>query len=288
MALNIGKKMVYLLALSSFTLATWGIALFFTPVVTPIMDSSGRSVGGTGPFLLGGVALLTANQETYQRYAKMEAWFKDAKDGSPSPIGIAVNRYQSGREKMQKIESQVVATEKYYFDELEFLKSKASEKEPAKNITLKNGQPVRLTAKFIPLQFEELKDIDGNTFENLNTLGKKIDDLDNRIRAMQKVLDDTSKENKKLVDIQADQTQKDAEGKNNILGPDGKPIILVKGLQTKIEEEKAKRQRFAEEFDAIEQAYVNLTLEHFDLTKRRSELDIRFTELRNRGLVNLP
>jgi len=286
MALNIGKKMVYLLALSSFTLATWGIALFFTPVVTPIMFS-GRSVGGTGPFLLGGVALLTVNQETYQRYAKMEAWFKDAKDGSPSPIGIAVNRYQSGREKMQKLESQVVATEKYYFDELEYLKNKASEKEPAKNITLKNGQPVRLTAKYVPLQFEELKDIDGNTFENLNALGKKIDDLDNEIRAMQKVLDDTSKENKKLVDIQADHLQKDADGKT-VLGPDGKPIILVKGLQTKIEEEKAKRQRFAEEFDAIEQAYVNLTLEHFDLTKRRSELDIRFNELRNRGLVTLP
>jgi len=118
-------------------------------------------------------------------------------------------------------------------------------------------------------------------------LEKKIDDLDNEIRAMQKVLDDTSKENKKLVDIQADHLQKDADGKT-VLGPDGKPIILVKGLQTKIEEEKAKRQRFAEEFDAIEQAYVNLTLEHFDLTKRRSELDIRFTELRNRGLVTLP
>jgi hypothetical protein len=188
---------------------------------------------------------------------------------------------------MQKLESQVVATEKYYFDELEYLKNKASEKEPAKNITLKNGQPVRLTAKYVPLQFEELKDIDGNTFENLNALGKKIDDLDNEIRAMQKVLDDTSKENKKLVDIQADHLQKDADGKT-VLGPDGKPIILVKGLQTKIEEEKAKRQRFAEEFDAIEQAYVNLTLEHFDLTKRRSELDIRFTELRNRGLVTLP
>ncbi|MFZ4609757.1 MAG: hypothetical protein DWI06_01930 [Planctomycetota bacterium] len=274
MALNIGKKMVYLLALSSFTLATWGIALFSNPVLTPVIGADGKPKDGSW-------------QEIDQRKAKMEAWFKDAKDGSPSPIGIAVNRYQSGREKMQKLESQVVATEKYYFDELEYLKNKASEKEPAKNITLKNGQPVRLTAKYVPLQFEELKDIDGNTFENLNALGKKIDDLDNEIRAMQKVLDDTSKENKKLVDIQADHLQKDADGKT-VLGPDGKPIILVKGLQTKIEEEKAKRQRFAEEFDAIEQAYVNLTLEHFDLTKRRSELDIRFTELRNRGLVTLP
>jgi len=274
MALNIGKKMVYLLALSSFTLATWGISLFSNPVLTPVIGADGKPKDGSW-------------QEIDQRKAKIEAWFKDAKDGSPSPIGIAVNRYQAGREKMQKLESQVVATEKYYFEQLEFLKSKASEKEPAKNITLKNGQPVRLTAKFIPLQFEELKDIDGNTFENLNALGKKIDDLDNEIRAMQKVLDDTSKENKKLVDIQADQTQKDADGKT-VLGPDGKPIILVKGLQTKIEEEKFKRQRFAEEFDAIEQAYVNLTLEHFDLTKRRSELDIRFNELRNSGLVTLP
>jgi hypothetical protein len=274
MALNIGKKMVYLLALSSFTLATWGIALFSNPVLTPVIGADGKPKDGSW-------------QEIDQRKAKMEAWFKDAKDGSPSPIGIAVNRYQSGRDKMQKLESQVVATEKYYFDELEYLKNKASEKEPAKNITLKNGQPVRLTAKYVPLQFEESKDIDGNTFENLNALGKKIDDLDNEIRAMQKVLDDTSKENKKLVDIQADHLQKDADGKT-VLGPDGKPIILVKGLQTKIEEEKAKRQRFAEEFDAIEQAYVNLTLEHFDLTKRRSELDIRFNELRNRGLVTLP
>ena len=274
MALNIGKKMVYLLALSSFTLATWGIALFSNPVLTPVIGADGKPKDGSW-------------QEIDQRKAKMEAWFKDAKDGSPSPVGIAVNRYQSGREKMQKLESQVVATEKYYFDELEYLKNKASEKEPAKNITLKNGQAVRLTAKYVPLQFEELKDIDGNTFENLNALGKKIDDLDNEIRAMQKVLDDTSKENKKLVDIQADHLQKDADGKT-VLGPDGKPIILVKGLQTKIEEEKAKRQRFAEEFDAIEQAYVNLTLEHFDLTKRRSELDIRFNELRNRGLVTLP
>ena len=274
MALNIGKKMVYLLALSSFTLATWGIALFSNPVLTPVIGADGKPKDGSW-------------QEIDQRKAKMEAWFKDAKDGSPSPVGIAVNRYQSGREKMQKLESQVVATEKYYFDELEYLKNKASEKEPAKNITLKNGQPVRLTAKYVPLQFEELKDIDGNTFENLNALGKKIDDLDNEIRAMQKVLDNTSKENKKLVDIQADHLQKDADGKT-VLGPDGKPIILVKGLQTKIEEEKAKRQRFAEEFDAIEQAYVNLTLEHFDLTKRRSELDIRFNELRNRGLVTLP
>ncbi|RLS22338.1 MAG: hypothetical protein DWH70_11995 [Planctomycetota bacterium] len=274
MALNIGKKMVYLLALSSFTLATWGISLFSNPVLTPVIGADGKPKDGSW-------------QEIDQRKAKIEAWFKDAKDGSPSPIGIAVNRYQSGREKMQKLESQVAVTEKYYFEQLEFLKSKASEKEPAKNITLKDGQPVRLTAKFIPLQFEELKDRDGNSFENLIALGKKIDDLDNEIRAMQKVLDDTSKENKKLVDIQADHIQKDADGKT-ILGPDGKPIILVKGLQTIIEEEKAKRQRFAEEFDAIEQAYVNLTIEHFDLAKRRSELDIRFNELRNSGLATLP
>ena len=274
MALNIGKKMVYLLALSSFTLATWGISLFSNPVLTPVIGADGKPKDGSW-------------QEIDQRKAKIEAWFKDAKDGSPSPIGIAVNRYQSGRDKMQKLESQVVATEKYYFDELEYLINKASEKEPAKNITLKNGQPVRLTAKFIPLQFEELKDLDGNTFENLNALGKKIEALDKEIRDMQKVLDDTSKENKKLVDLQADNFQKDADGKT-VMGPDGKPIILVKGLQTKIEEEKFKRQKFAEEFDAVEQAYVNLTLEHFDLTKRRSELDTRFTELRNRGLVTLP
>jgi hypothetical protein len=274
MALNIGKKMVYLLALSSFTLATWGISLFSNPLLTPVIGPDGKPKEGSW-------------QEIDQRKAKIEAWFKDAKDGSPSPIGIAVNRYQSGREKMQKLESQVAVTEKYYFDQLEFLKNKASEKEPAKSITLKDGQPVRLTAKFIPLQFEEIKDRDGNSFENLNALGKKIDDLDNEIRATQKVLDDTSKENKRLVDIQADHFQKDADGKT-VLGPDGKPVVLVKGLQTIIEEEKLKRKKFAEEFDAVEQAYVNLTLEHFDLTKRRSELDIRFNELRNSGLVTLP
>lgn len=275
MALNIGKKMVYLLALSSFTLATWGISLFFTPVLTPVIGADGKPKDGSW-------------QEIDQRKAKIDLWFKEAKDGSPSPIQIAANRYHAGRDKMQKLESQIVVSEKYYLEQLEILKSKASEKDPAKSITLKNGQPVRLTAKFIPLQFEEIKDIDGNTFENLSALGKKIDALDDEIRAMQKVLDATSKENKRLVDLQADQTQKDAKGENNILGPDGKPIILVKGLQTIIEEEKLKRQRFLEEFDAVEQAYVNLTIEHFDLTKRRTELDIRFRELRNSGLVTLP
>jgi|GEM_PF-294945 len=275
MALNIGKKMVYLLALSSFTLATWGISLFSNPVLTPVIGADGKPKDGSW-------------QEIDQRKAKIEAWFKDAKDGSPSPIGIAVNRYQSGRDKMQKLESQVAEAEKYYGDQLEFLKSKASLKDPAKNITLKDGQPVRLTAKFIPLQLEELKDIDGNSFENLNALEKKIEVLGNEISKMQEVLKVTSMKNKKLVDLQADQTQKDAKGENNILGPDGKPIILVKGLQTIIEDEKLKFKKFAEEFDAIEQAFYNLTLEHFDLAKRRSELDIRFTELRNRGLVTLP
>lgn len=274
MALNIGKKMVYLLALSSFSLATWGISLFSTPVLTPVIGADGKPKDGSW-------------QEIDQRKAKIELWFKDPKEGPPSPIQIAANRYHASRDKMQKLESQVAVTEKYYFDQLEFLKNKASEKEPAKSITLKDGQPVRLTAKFIPLQFEEIKDRDGNSFENLNALGKKIDDLDNEIRAMQKVLDDTSKENKKLVDIQADHFQKDADGKT-VLGPDGKPVVLVKGLQTIIEEEKLKRKKFAEEFDAVKQAYVNLTLEHFDLTKRRSELDIRFNELRNSGLVTLP
>ena len=274
MALNIGKKMVYLLALSSFTLATWGISLFSTPVLTPVIGADGKPKDGSW-------------QEIDQRKAKIEAWFKDAKDGSPSPIQIAANRYHSGRDKMQNLESQVAVAEKYYFDQLEFLKIKASEKEPAKNITLKNGQPLRLTAKFVPLQFEDIKDIEGNTFENLSALGKKIETLDNEIRAMQKVLDDTSKENKRLVDIQADQLQKDADGKT-VIGPDGKPVVQVKGLQSIIEDEKAKRQRFAEEFDAIEQAYVNLTIEHFDLAKRRAELVTRFNELRNFGLVTLP
>jgi len=274
MALNIGKKMVYLLALSSFTLATWGISLFLNPVLTPVIGADGKPKDGSW-------------QEIDERKAKIEVWFKDGKDGSPSPIQIAANRYQSGRAKMQNLESQVAVTEKYYFNQLEFLKSKASEKEPAKNIVLKNGQPVRLTNKFVPLQFEDIKDIDGNSFENLSALGKKIDALHNELRAMQKVLDDTSKENKKLVDLQADHLQKDADGKT-VLGPDGKPVILVKGLQTIIEDEKAKRQRFAEEFDAIEQAYVVLTIEHFDLSKRRAELDMRFKELRNSGLVTLP
>ena len=274
MALNIGKKMVYLLALSSFTLATWGISLFSTPVLTPVIGADGKPKDGSW-------------QEIDQRKAKIDLWFKDPKEGPPSPIQIAANRYHASRDKMQKIESQIVVSEKYYLEQLEFLKSKASEKDPAKNITLKDGQPVRLTAKFIPLQFEEIKDFDGNTFENLSALGKKIDALDNEIRAMQKVLDDTSKENKKLVDLQADHLQKDAAGEI-VKGPDGKPVILVKGLQTIIEDEKLKRQKFLEEFDAVEQAYVNLTIEHFDLTKRRSELDIRFNELRNSGLVTLP
>ena len=275
MALNIGKKMVYLLALSSFTLATWGISLFSTPVLTPVIGADGKPKDGSW-------------QEIDQRKAKIDLWFKDPKEGPPSPIQIAANRYHASRDKMQKIESQIADSEKYYLEQLEFLKSKASEKDPAKNITLKDGQPVRLTAKFIPLQFEEIKDFDGNTFENLSALGKKIDALDNEIREMQKVLDATSKENKRLVDLQANQTQKDAEGKKNVLGPDGKPIILVKGLQTIIEDEKLKRQKFLEEFDAVEQAYVNLTIEHFDLTKRRAELVIRFNELRNSGLVTLP
>ena len=83
--------------------------------------------------------------------------------------------------------------------------------------------------------------------------------------------------------------QKDADGKT-VLGPDGKPIVKDKGkgLQSIIEDEKLKRQKFLEEFDAVEQAYVNLTIEHFDLTKRRAELVIRFNELRNSGLVTLP
>ena len=274
MALNIGKKMVYLLALSSFTLATWGISLFSTPVLTPVIGADGKPKDGSW-------------QEIDQRKAKIDLWFKDPKEGPPSPIQIAANRYHASRDKMQKIESQIADSEKYYLEQLEFLKSKASEKDPAKNITLKNGQPVRLTAKFIPLQFEEIKDIDGNTFENLSALRKKIDALDDEIRAMQKVLDATSKENKRLVDIQADHFEKDADGKT-VLGPDGKPNVKDKGLQSKIEDEKLKRQKFLEEFDAVEQAYVNLTIEHFDLTKRRAELDIRFRELRNFGLVTLP
>ncbi len=274
MALNIGKKMVYLLALSSFTLATWGISLFSTPVLTPVIGADGKPKDGSW-------------QEIDQRKAKIDLWFKDPKEGPPSPIQIAANRYHASRDKMQKIESQIADSEKYYLEQLEFLKSKASEKDPAKSITLKNGQPVRLTAKFIPLQFEEIKDIDGNTFENLSALRKKIDALDDEIRAMQKVLDATSKENKRLVDIQADHFEKDADGKT-VLGPDGKPNVKDKGLQSKIEDEKLKRQKFLEEFDAVEQAYVNLTIEHFDLTKRRAELDIRFRELRNFGLVTLP
>ena len=275
MALNIGKKMVYLLALSSFTLATWGISLFSTPVLTPVIGADGKPKDGSW-------------QEIDQRKAKIDLWFKDPKEGPPSPIQIAANRYHASRDKMQKIESQIVVSEKYYLEQLEFLKSKASEKDPAKNITLKDGQPVRLTAKFIPLQFEEIKDFDGNTFENLSALGKKIDTLGTDLSMQQIVLGATSMENKKLVDRQVGEMQKDAKGENNILGPDGKPIILVKGLQTMIEDEKLKRRKFLEEFDAVEQAFYNLSLEHFDLAKRRSELDIRFNELRNSGLVTLP
>ena len=109
MALNIGKKMVYLLALSSFTLATWGISLFSTPVLTPVIGADGKPKDGSW-------------QEIDQRKAKIDLWFKDAKDGSPSPIQIAANRYHASRDKMQKIESQIADSEKYYLEQLEFLK----------------------------------------------------------------------------------------------------------------------------------------------------------------------
>lgn len=69
MALNIGKKMVYLLALSSFTLATWGISLFSTPVLTPVIGADGKPKDGSW-------------QEIDQRKAKIDLWFKEAKDGS--------------------------------------------------------------------------------------------------------------------------------------------------------------------------------------------------------------
>ena len=61
MALNIGKKMVYLLALSSFTLATWGISLFSNPLLTPVIGPDGKPKEGSW-------------QEIDQRKAKIEAW----------------------------------------------------------------------------------------------------------------------------------------------------------------------------------------------------------------------
>jgi hypothetical protein len=55
MALNIGKKMVYLLALSSFTLATWGISLFSNPVLTPVIGADGKPKDGSWQDVLGNV-----------------------------------------------------------------------------------------------------------------------------------------------------------------------------------------------------------------------------------------
>ncbi|MFZ9792830.1 MAG: hypothetical protein ACO3F3_10880 [Gemmataceae bacterium] len=42
MGLNIGKKMVHLVALGSFFIATWGFALYSNPVLTPAKDAFGK------------------------------------------------------------------------------------------------------------------------------------------------------------------------------------------------------------------------------------------------------
>ncbi len=265
MALNIGKKLVHLVAFSSFTLATIGIVLFLTPVLTPEVGANGKVKEGSW-------------REIEQRKTKLEGWFKE-KGGSPSPIQIAANRYFAMRSKIQILESQVVEAEGYYAKETQFLKTVATEKEPAKAITLKSGQPVRLSKKLVPLAFEEVKDIDGQSLENLKAQASKIQALDDEIRVKQSEFDKLSKENKHLVDLQADVKEK---------GADGKEVIVTKGYQTRVEEEKVKIKLFGTEFDAIEQAYINLSLERADLIKRRKELDTRLIELRNSGLATLP
>ena len=75
MALNIGKKMVYLLALSSFTLATWGISLFSNPLLTPVIGADGKPKDGSW-------------QEIDQRKAKIEAGSKMLKMVPPVRLGL--------------------------------------------------------------------------------------------------------------------------------------------------------------------------------------------------------
>jgi len=63
---------------------------------------------------------------------------------------------------------------------------------------------------------------------------------------------------------------------------------VLKGLQDKIEDEKKKRQLIEQEFDAIQQALVNVTLETDDLYQRKAQLEKRIVELRNVGLTTVP
>ncbi|MFZ9792831.1 MAG: hypothetical protein ACO3F3_10885 [Gemmataceae bacterium] len=164
--------------------------------------------------------------------------------------------------------------QKYFKDELEFLKTKATEKDPALQLKLVGGQSIRTGNTMVPLVKEPVKDIDGLDMPSLEALGKKVDELSKQMQEMQKNLTELSKESKMLVDKQAN--TKDANG------------VVLKGLQDKIEDEKKKRLLIEQEFDAIQQALVNVTLETDDLYQRKAQLEKRIVELRNVGLTTVP
>lgn len=257
--------MVHLTALGSFFLATWGFALFSNPVLTPARDASGKAKEGSW-------------EEIEERKAKVNLWYKGNGD-EPSPLQAAANWYHQGRGNLFSLEVQVPANQKYYKDELEILKSKATEKDPAMQLKLVGGHSVAVaSAKMVPVQKEPTKDIDGLDMPSLEALAKRIDELSKELLDSQIRLSELSKESKLLVDKQADTMVK---------GPDGKDT-LRKGIQTIIEDEKRKRALIAEEFGAIQQALVNISIETEDLWQRRRQLDKRIVELRDTGLTTVP
>jgi len=213
MGLNIGKKMVHLVALGSFFIATWGFALYSNPVLTPAKDAFGKVREGSW-------------QEIEDRKAKIDSWFKQKGD-DPTPIQGAAERYHRERSRISDMEAQLPVNQKYFKDELEFLKTKATEKDPALQLKLVGGQSVRTGNNMVPLTKEPVKDIDGLDMPSLEALGKKVDELSKQMQEMQKNLTELSKESKMLVDKQAN--TKDANG------------MVLKGLQDKIEDEKKKR-----------------------------------------------
>jgi len=260
MGLNIGKKMVHLVALGSFFIATWGFALYSNPVLTPAKDAFGKVREGSW-------------QEIEDRKAKIDSWFKQKGD-DPTPIQGAAERYHRERFRIADMEAQLPVNQKYFKDELEFLKTKATEKDPALQLKLVGGQSIRMGNTMVPLTKDPVKDIDGLDMPSLEALGKKVDELSKQMQEMQKNLSDLSKESKLLVDKQAN--TKDAAG------------MVLKGLQEKIEDEKKKRLLIEQEFDAIQQALVNVTLETDDLYQRKAQLEKRIVELRNVGLTTVP
>ncbi|MFZ9861192.1 MAG: hypothetical protein ACO3GX_08985 [Gemmataceae bacterium] len=260
MGLNIGKKMVHLVALGSFFIATWGFALYSNPVLTPAKDAFGKVREGSW-------------QEIEDRKAKIDSWFKQKGD-DPTPIQGAAERYHRERSRISDMEAQLPVNQKYFKDELEFLKTKATEKDPALQLKLVGGQSIRTGNTMVPLVKEPVKDIDGLDMPSLEALGKKVDELSKQMQEMQKNLTELSKESKMLVDKQAN--TKDANG------------VVLKGLQDKIEDEKKKRLLIEQEFDAIQQALVNVTLETDDLYQRKAQLEKRIVELRNVGLTTVP